>query len=280
MKKWKMICLLLAVTCLWGCAKTAQTEPPQTEPVKPAGPVAVTTEDELRTALEGNSRVYMANDILLTGGVAVTGGILDGGGYTITGPELQQEEVETEDGKEMKNIPNTETAVQFSKGVIENMTIRGAYRCLGNGKGHSVSGDVRIKNVDAEGTLYALQTSSGSGSGSLYVENCTLRGWVNINKVRTSQFKDCTFGFTSEGKNGYFRCFIDSTMIGCHFEPFVDENGKKTPYNISFYKSTSGVTLVLEDCYVGDTLITQENVGKLLKLTLRGNQVVVRNTVS
>ena len=37
--------------------------------------------------------------------------------------------------------------------------------------------------------------------------------------------------------------------------------------------------LTLEDCYVGDTLITQDNVGKLLKLSLTGNKVVVRNTV-
>lgn len=281
MKSMKLLCILLAVALLCGCNSTAETAPdtqstqPATEPTAPA---PINTEEALRTALEANSRVTLEGDIQLTRGVGVAGKILNGGGYTITGPELQQEEVETESGKEKKNVADTETAVLFSKGTIENMTIRGAYRCLGDGNGYSMGEDVRINNVDAEGTLYALQTRSGNGNGSLYVENCTLRGWVNIQKVKTSQFTNCTFGYTSEGKNGYFRCFMDSTLIGCRFEPFVDENGKSTPYNISFYKTTSGVTLVLEDCYVGDTLITQENVTKLLKVTAKNNKVVVRNS--
>lgn len=284
-KKIRLLALLLAVLLLCGCQKpaTTATTSPATQPVEPVTqatePAPIDNEVSLRAALEAGGRVIIEGDILLTSKVGVKGSILDGGGHTITGPELQQEEVETENGKEMKNIADTETAVLFSKGTIENMTIRGAYRCLGDGNGYSVNGDVRIRNVDAEGTLYALQTRSGNKEGSLYVENCTLRGWVNINKVKTSQFKNCTFGYTSEGKNGYFRCFMDSTLIGCQFEPYVDENGKKTPYNISFYKTTSGVTLVLEDCYVGDTLITQENIKTLLKLTPRNNNIIVRNTV-
>jgi len=286
-KKMRTLCLLLAMLLLLsGCKETAATPTataPTTQPTEPATeptePAPIDNEEALRAALEAGGRVLIEGDILLTKGVGGKGYMLDGGGYTITGPELQQEEVETEDGKEMQNIADTETAVLFSNGTIENLTIRGAYRCLGDGNGYSINGDVRIKNVDAEGTLYALQTRKGNGNGSLYVENCTLRGWVNINKVKTAQFKDCTFGHTSEGKNGYFRCFQDSTLIGCQFEPYVDENGKKTPYNISFYSSTSGVTLVLEDCYVGDTLITEQNIKSLLKLTPRSNKIVVRNTI-
>lgn len=286
-KKIRILCLLLAMILLFCGCKEAVATPTQTAPTtqptepatEPTEPAPINSEETLRAALEGGGRVIIEGDILLTKGVGGKGYVLDGSGYTITGPELQQEEVETEDGKKMQNIADTETAVLFSSGTIENMTIRGAYRCLGDGNGYSMNGDVRIKNVDAEGTLYALQTRKGNSQGALYVENCTLRGWVNISTVKTSQFKNCTFGYTSEGKNGYFRCFKDSTLIGCQFEPYVDENGKKTPYNISFYKTTSGVTLVLEDCYVGDTLITEQNIKSLLKLTPRTNKIVVRNTI-
>ena len=287
----RLIALLLAMICLLcGCGAkeiaettapkqtqaTAPTTEPTTEPEPEPEPI--NTEAALRNALETGGRIIMEGDITLSQSLVVSGKILDGGGYTIYGPELQQEEVETEDGKELQNIKDTETAVLFTSGTVENMTIRGAYRCLGDGNGHSMTGDVRIRNVDAEGTLYALHTRSGNRNGNLYVENCTLRGWININKVNKAQFENCTFGWTSEGKNGYFRCFIDTTLIGCNFENLVKENGSTTRYNISFYSSTSGVTLILEDCYVGDTLITQENVTQLLKVTLRDNTILVRNT--
>jgi hypothetical protein len=212
--------------------------------------------------------------------VGVKGKILDGNGYTITGPELQQVEVEDEDGKKKtENVTETENAVMVCGGTVENLNIQGAYRCLGDCKAYPMTDDVRIKNVNAEGTLYALSIGRGNKTGSLYVEDSSFRGWVNINKIKTAQFKNCNFGYDSNGKNGYFRCFIDTTLINCNFENFVGENGKVSRYNISFYKSTKGVTITMEDCYVGDTLITQENVASLLKLTLRdSNRIMVRNS--
>ena len=271
--------LLTLVLLLPGCgAAVEETAPTATQPTAPLL-AEVTTQEELVEGLANSPRVTLTADMELTEMVGMKDNrILDGGGHTITGPELQQVEVETEEGKEMQNVVETENALMICSGTVENLNIKGAYRCLGDCKAYPMTGDVRIKNVNAEGTLYALSIGRGNKEGSLYVENCTLRGWVNINKIKNAQFTNCTFGFDSNGKNGYFRCFIDTTMIGCNFEPWVKENGSTTRYNISFYKSTSGVTLTLEDCYVGDTLITQENVGKLLKLTLTGNKVVVRNT--
>lgn len=277
----RLVPMLLAVALLWGCAAdTADpTQPTETQPTAPLL-AEVSTQEELVKALAESPRITLTADMQLTNMVGVKDRILDGGGHTITGPELQQVEVENAEGKkEMQNVVETENAVMICSGTVENLNIQGAYRCLGDCKAYPMNDDVRIKNVNAEGTLYALSIGRGNKNGSLYVENCTLRGWVNINKIKTAQFKDCTFGFDSNGKNGYFRCFIDTTLIGCNFEPWVNEAGKTTRYNISFYKSTSGVILTLEDCYVGDTLITQDNVGKLLKLSLTGNKVVVRNTV-
>ena len=277
----KIIAMLLAVLLLCGCNGNA-AEPTQTEATQPTAPLLaeVATQEELVKALAESPRITLVADVQLTNMVGMKDRILDGGGHTITGPELQQEEVENAEGKkEMKNVVETENAVMICSGTVENLNIQGAYRCMGDCQAYPMNGDVRIKNVNAEGTLYALSIGRGNKNGSLYVENCTLRGWVNINKIKNAQFKNCTFGFDSNGKNGYFRCFIDTTLIGCNFEPWVKENGSTTRYNISFYKSTSGVILTLEDCYVGDTLITQDNVGKLLKLSLTGNKVVVRNTV-
>ena len=277
----KLIPLLLAAFLLWGCgAGTADpTQAPQTQPTAPLL-AEVATQEELVKALEESPRITLTADLQLTSMVGMKDRILDGGGHTITGPELQQVEVENAEGKkEMQNVVETENAVMVCSGTVENLNIQGAYRCLGDCKAYPMTGDVRIKNVSAEGTLYALSIGRGDKTGSLFVENCTLRGWVNINKIKNAQFKNCTFGYCANGENGYFRCFIDTTLIGCHFEPWVNENGSTTRYNISFHKNTKGVILTLEDCYVGDTLITEDNVGKLLKLNLTGNKVVVRNTV-
>ena len=271
--------LLTLVLLLPGCgAAVEETAPTATQPTAPLL-AEVTTQEELVEGLANSPRVTLTADMELTEMVGMKDNrILDGGGHTITGPELQQVEVETEEGKEMQNVVETENALMICSGTVENVNIKGAYRCLGDCKAYPMTGDVRIKNVNAEGTLYELSIGRGDKSGSLYVDDCTFRGWVNINNIKTAQFRNCTFGFDENGKNGYFRCYIDTTMIGCNFEPWVKENGSTTRYNISFYKNTAGVTLTLEDCYVGDTLITQDNVGKLLKLTLTGNKVVVRNT--
>ena len=166
-------------------------------------------------------------------------------------------------------------------GTVENLNIKGAYRCLGDSEAFPMVGDVRIKNVTADGQTLAMAFGRGGKNGALFVENSTLRGWVLINRIQDARFENCTFGFNSEGKNGYFRPYRDVNLINCNFENKVDENGKVTRYNISFYKSTKGVILTLEDCYVGDTLITQENVNTLLKITNgTNNTIIVRNATN
>ena len=214
--------LLTLALLLPGCGATnEETAPATTQPTVPLL-AEVATQEELVAGLAASPRVTLTADLQLTEMVGMKDNrIFNGGGHTITGPELQQVEVETEEGKEMQNVVETENALMICSGTVENVNIKGAYRCLGDCKAYPMTGDVRIKNVNAEGTLYALSIGRGDKSGSLYVDDCTFRGWVNINKIKTAQFRNCTFGFDENGKNGYFRCFIDTTMIGCKFEPWV-----------------------------------------------------------
>ena len=274
----KILCIMMALATFWGCGAPAAEEPAATQPTAPLLAEAA-TQEELLAGLETSPRTVLTADIVLTQTIGVKERILNGGGFTLTGPELRKEEVTDENGKtEMQNVPETENAVMICAGAVENLKVKGAYRCLGDCKEYPMSGDVQIKNVDAEGTLYALSIGRGNSKGFLRVEECTLRGWVNINKIKGAQFRNCTFGYDSNGKNGYFRTYKDATLIGCNFENWVSESGKVTRYNISFYKNTKGVTLTLEDCYVGDTLITQENVNTLLKITNnKNNTIIVRN---
>lgn len=277
----KILCIMMALATFWGCGAPAAEEPAATLPTAPLQAEAA-SQEELLAALETSPRTLLTADITLTQTVGMKGRILDGGGYTITCQELQQIEVEDENGKKTKQrVPETEDGLMVCSGTVENLNIKGAYRCLGDSEAFPMVGDVRIKNVTADGQTLAMAFGRGGKNGALFVENSTLRGWVLINRIQDARFENCTFGFNSEGKNGYFRPYRDVNLINCNFENKVDENGKVTRYNISFYKSTKGVTLTLEDCYVGDTLITQENVNTLLKITNgTNNTIIVRNATN
>lgn len=285
----RVVCLVLVLAALLcSCANTAPTTTPtpaqtQAETTLPPAPLVaeVTNQEELVTAFAEMPRIILASDIQLTQTVGMKGRILDGGGYTITCQELQYTEVEDENGKKTKQrVPETEDGLMVCSGTVENLNIKGAYRCLGDSETFPMVGDVRIKNVTADGQTLAMAFGRGGKNGALYVENSTLRGWVLINRIQDARFENCTFGFNSEGKNGYFRPYRDVSLVNCRFENLVDENGKVTRYNISFYKSTKGVILTLENCYVGDTLITQDNVNTLLKVSNTNNTIVVRNTTN
>jgi len=264
--------LLVLATLLCGCddaTATQNTTAPSTQPTEATEPTPITTEEALQAALDSSGRVALEGDIQLTKPLAVRGNVLDGNGYTITCQEYNEED------------ETTEFSVAITSGTVQNIRIVGGYRCICDSKEIPMGQDVRIKNVYADGTVHALSIGRGSKEASLYVEDCTLLGWSLVNtKLKAAQFTNCTFGWNSGGNGGHFRPYVNTELIGCRFEPKVDENGKQTRYNISFNKKTSGVTLLLEDCYVGDTLITQDNVKTLLKVAAYNNNVVVRNTTN
>ena len=265
----KLFAVLLALSMLLcGCATTKEPvkeeEKQATQPTQPAGAV---TEEELTAALENGSRVALGADLTLTKEVLVKGQILEGGGFTLTGPEPQEDVAETENG------------ITVAGGTVENVKVVSTYRAIGDRKGMGANSDVRLKNVTVDGIKsYALNFGYGNGQASLFAEDSTLLGWSSYTKFQQALFTNCTFGWNSTGSQGNLRPYINTTLVGCKFEGKTEADGTVTPFNISFKSGTDGIMLTLEDCYVGDTLITQDNLNDLLKINLAGNTIVVRNS--
>lgn len=267
----KVFSVLLALTLLLcGCngAANGGTEGAQATEPQATEPAAITTEEDLKAALEAGGRVTLGADLQLTGEVVVAGTILDGGGYTITGPAYDE------------NVETTQNAITVTGGTVENVTVKGAYRGIGVRKDMSVTTDVRLKNVTVDSETYVLNFGYGGTQSGLYVDDSTLLGWTSYTNFQQAIFTNCILGWNESGGNGTLRPYINTTLIGCHFEGKVNADGTVTPFNISFKSSTEGVTLILEDCYVGDTLITAENMNELLKVTAHSNIVQVRNTAA
>ena len=254
----KILALLMAAMLLLaGCGAQNATEPTD---------AAIMTEEELTAALADSGRITLGADIALTGEVLLNGQVFNGGGYTLTGPAYAE-------GNEL-----SENAITLTAGTVENVVVKGAYRGIGDRKGYGASGDIRINNVVVDSDTYVLNFGNGDGQGKLFVSGSTLLGWTSYTKFAEAQFTDCTFGWCESGQNGNLRPYINTTLIGCKFEGRTEADGTVTPFNISFKNGTDGILLVLEDCYVGDTLITQDNLTQLLAVNLAGNQIVVRNS--
>ena len=228
---------------------------------------AVTTEEALKAALEDGGRVALGGDIALSAAVVLRGHLFDGGGYTLTGPEYVENNVSTENG------------ITIVSGSVENVTIKGAYRGIGDNKENGVSGDIRIKNVAVDSDIYALNFGYGSGMTGMFVTGSTFNGWTSYTKLAEAKFTECTFGWSESGAQGTLRPYINTTLTDCTFVSKTDADGTVTPFNISFKSGSTGISLMLENCYVGETLITQENINELLNVNLEGNTIDIRNDV-
>ena len=260
----KILALVLTFALLLcGCAGNQDTQPSETEPAQ----VAAMTEEELSTMLANGGRVSLGADLELTREVLVDGHILDGGNMTVTGPATQEGVVETEN------------ALTVSGGTVENINIIGKYRAIGDRKGAGADSDVRLKNITVDGgDAYALNFGYGNGSATLLVEDSKLCGWSSYTKFQQALFTNCTFAWSADGSQGGLRPYINTTLVGCKFEGKTNADGTVSPFGITFKSSIEGVTLVLEDCYVGDTLITQENINELLNVQAYNNVIRVQNS--
>ncbi len=253
----RLLALVFALTMLLcACGAPAEDTTAATE-------AAITTEADLKAALSAGGRVTLGGDLALTGEVLVRGHLFDGGGHTLTGPQYT-------DG-----VPESENAITLTGGSVENVTVKGAYRGIGDRSGCGASEDIRINNVTVDSDTYVLNFGYGNGSANMYVTGSTLLGWTSYTKFTEAQFTDCTFGWCESGKYGALRPYINTTLTNCKFVAKAEDNA---PYGISFRSGTDGILLVLEDCYAGDTLITQENLNELLTINLEGNRIEVRNS--
>lgn len=273
-----MLCLVLAATLLCACDEKAQpvqttaapttqaTEAPTTEATEAPTQPQLLTEEAVQEALDTTSVARLNGDIELTKQIVVMNGLLDGNGFKVTGPTY------------VENDPETENAITVMGGTVQNISVSGAYRGIGDSSSFRVTNDVRLNSVYVDSQTYTLNFGYGNGTANLYVENSILKGWTSYTKFGEAIFTNCTFGWDTQGQNGNLRPYINTTLIGCHFEGLEAEDGTVTPFGIRFKQGSDGIQLVLEDCYVGDTLITEENVSDLLGLDLQGNQLMVRNT--
>lgn len=272
----KILSILLAVAlmaALCACGqeqKPAETTAPATQAPTEAPTEAtqpqILTEEALAEALATTYAATLDGDISLTQEVLVGQGTLDGNGYTLTGPTRVE-------GK-----PETENAITVTGGTVRNVKVVGAYRGIGDSSAHRVNGNVRLNNVDVDSQVYVLNFGYGNSANGMYVEDSTLKGWTSYTKFVETIFTNCTFGWDSTGANGNLRPYNDTELVGCRFENKVEADGTVVPFNIKFKDGSDGVLLTLVDCYVGDTLITQENADQLLGLALYGNTLQIRNT--
>ena len=238
MKIVKILALVLALSMvLCGCAEAKGSED-ETKAEEQAAEPGVMTEAELTAALQTEARVTIGADLTLTQEVLVNGKILNGGGFTLTGPVSQDGVVETENG------------ITVAGGTVENVTIIGKYRAIGDRKGMGANQDVRLKNITVDGgNAYALNFGYGSGSASLFVDDSTLLGWSSYTKFQQAIFTNCTFGWSADGSSGNLRPYINTTLTGCHFEGKTEADGTVTPFNLSFKSGTDGILLVVRQNY-------------------------------
>mgnify|MGYP003299844720 FL=1 len=128
----------------------------------------------------------------------------------------------------------------------------------------------------ADAETSALYLGYGDGSGSLVAKNSRFGGQTVYNWITQAQFENCTFTWNESGSMGRLLAYANTTLIGCRFEG--KEDGTK--YTLEFPNNVDSCTMILEDCYVGDTLITKDNIKSLLKVIARNNIIEVRNTAN
>lgn len=269
----KFLAFMLVLTLLLaGCsAEVAPTEPATEAPTEVATeapePELIDTEDKLAAALQSSGYVELSASLSLSSSVQMTNdGMLDGCGNTLTGPSYVEGQTETENG------------VTMCGGRLKNITVRDAYRCIGDTRENPQMDTVRLENVTVDGPNYALNFGYGNGTEQLIADGSKFFGWSSYTGVAAATFTDCTFGWDSTGSYGNLRPYVDTILIGCRFEGKTADDGSTVPFNISLRENISGITITLEDCYVGDTLLTQENITELLNIELFDNEIYVSNS--
>ena len=197
---------------------------------------------ELVDSLLNGEDAVLADDLSFkaetSNGYGITGVRVNGSTFDGNGNELN-----------VKNANDTwDSAVNVSAGTIKNLTISGAFRGIFMG---GATGDVVIDNVVFKDVVYTFNSDAGSKDYTVTVKNSTLNGWTSFsNAHKYVSFENCSFG---EG-SGYAFCrpYNDCEFVNCVFE---------VGYG---FDSTRGCEIVFENCYVGDTLITADNVSELL----------------
>ena len=203
--------------------------------------VVVENADALAEALAKGENVLLTNDITTTSLVYVSGGILDGNGYTVT-----------------PAYSGSDCGIMVKEGTVKNLTVKDSFRALGTGNSGSyvMTGDVYYKNITTEGSTYGFNISSGNGY-KIYVEDCTIGDWNSYAGLSGAEFTNCTFLATGKAK-GMQRVYggVTFTFTNCTFpvDDLYDEKG----YRIE--GKDAKARFVFVNCKLSDgTQLTKEN---------------------
>ncbi len=215
----------------------------------PAMVFAATTVNDangLVGALENGEDVVFATDIKIdpaklsnaygTTGINVkTGQTIDGNGKTL----------------DIAGAGGTwDSGINTTGGVIKNLTVTGAFRGIFVNHNSSHFEKVILENVTIDGTVYTISCDQAKDQ-TLEATNCTFNGWTSYAAtIGSVTFTKCNFG---EGSGyAYLRPYAPTTLTNCNFEKGYAMDARQT----------SGITLI--NCYMDDTLITEENLTELL----------------
>ena len=202
----------------------------------------VSDASELDTTIEDGETVTLINDISLKAantsgygatGVVVNGGTLNGDNYSL----------------DVTGANNTwDSAVNAKSGTIKNLTIGSAFRGIFMS---GATGDVVIDNVVIDNVCYTFNSDAGSKDYSVTIKNSTLNGWTSYSDVhKLVSFENCKFGAGTGGyKYAFMRPYNATIITNCVFEEGFEIDARNS--------------VVLDNCYYGDTLITSENISEL-----------------
>jgi len=160
--------------------------------------------------------------------------------------------------------------VRTSGGKIENVTIQGQSSTDTNSNGDNygfravydyanqgggLTSDLTLNNVKLFGT-YAINIGNGNGY-ALSVKNSELNGWTSFAGLSNASFDDVDFTKADE----HIRPYVNTVFTDCDFA---------AGYSMSVHDEesddTSAITIVFENCTVGSTEVTAENVAELFQL--------------
>ncbi|MBQ2876517.1 MAG: hypothetical protein IJE25_05870 [Clostridia bacterium] len=168
-------------------------------------------------------------------GIKISGDTLDGNGNALTVTDANS---------------TWDCAIYHTGGTVKNLTIGGGFRGIFTA---GCSSDIIIDNCVIDNVCYTISSDGSNPNYSIIVTNTTLNGWTSFTGgYKSVSFTNCNFGQGTGGyKYAYCRPYSDTTFTGCVFEEGYG------------FDSTRAVNTFV-DCYVGDTLITADNVVELL----------------
>ena len=204
----------------------------------------VSNADDLNNALSSGTNVVLVDDVTTNNpvsgyngrvGVIQNGKTIDGNGNTLT----------------VNNANGTwDGAILSSGGTVKNITITGSFRGI---MANNLTEDLIVDNVIIDGTTYTIHCDT-AGKGRIKVSNSVLNGWTSYTSgINEVTFDNCSFG-ESKGY-AYMRPYSSTTLTDCTFSD---------GFQFDASNLDSGGTIVMTNCYVGDTLITSDNLTKLL----------------